>query len=189
MSVILFPLFLNIQQQFFLNEAIALAAYDTISEYIDSNIIRIKWSNDVLINDQKVCGMLIQNSIQGNQFQYTVVGIGINVNQTNFADTDTKHATSMRLHYNNDFSLQLLIENLCRHIEYYYQRLQQREFTYLHELYMQRLYRKGQRALYQRTADASYFYGTISDVLPYGGLVIATDNGTEVFDTKQLVFV
>ena len=41
---------------------------------------QVKWPNDVLINGRKVCGILIENDVQGNTVNYTIIGIGINVN-------------------------------------------------------------------------------------------------------------
>lgn len=40
----------------------------------------IKWPNDVLINDKKVCGILIENKVRGNTVDYAIIGIGVNVN-------------------------------------------------------------------------------------------------------------
>ena len=60
----------------------ALAARDVIAEVIPSATARIKWFNDVLLNGRKVGGILVESSITGDQFDYAVLGVGLNVNTT-----------------------------------------------------------------------------------------------------------
>ena len=57
---------------------------------------KIKWPNDIYVNDRKICGMLIENSLQAGRIAWSIVGIGINVNQTEFS-RDTGNPTSMAL--------------------------------------------------------------------------------------------
>ena len=41
---------------------------------------QVKWPNDVLINNKKVCGILIEGDVKGNVVDYAIIGIGVNVN-------------------------------------------------------------------------------------------------------------
>ena len=85
---------LPVQQQFQLSMAVALGCFDFFSKYIKKNI-KIKWPNDIFINDRKAGGILIENVIKGNLWQWTVIGIGLNINQANF-DTDNLKAISLK---------------------------------------------------------------------------------------------
>jgi BirA family transcriptional regulator, biotin operon repressor / biotin---[acetyl-CoA-carboxylase] ligase len=74
---------LPVQKQFHLGIAVALACYDFFSKYTKENI-KIKWPNDIFINDRKAGGVLIENVVRGNLWQWAIIGIGLNINQENF---------------------------------------------------------------------------------------------------------
>ena len=76
---------LPVSHQFELSVGVALACHDFISKYNSSNT-SIKWPNDILINDSKAGGILIENVLKGTLWQWSVIGIGININQVNFED-------------------------------------------------------------------------------------------------------
>ncbi|MBR2127851.1 MAG: biotin--[Bacteroidales bacterium] len=80
--------------QFAINEVAALSVTDLLAAYgIDA---QIKWPNDIYVGDKKICGILIENSLRGNNLSHSIVGIGLNVNQTVF-DTSLPNPTSMAL--------------------------------------------------------------------------------------------
>ena len=74
--------------------------------------ISIKWPNDVLIGDKKVCGILLEGQI----LEYLVVGIGLNVNQKVFPDGLRRPATSLSLEANKDFNIDELEQKLFSNI-------------------------------------------------------------------------
>jgi len=78
-------LWLPVQQQFQLSIAAALGCFDFFSHYIKKNM-KIKWPNDIFINDRKAGGILIENLVKGNLWQWAIIGIGLNINQENFGN-------------------------------------------------------------------------------------------------------
>ena len=74
---------LPVQHQFQLSVAVALGCLDFVSKYIKENI-KIKWPNDIFINDRKAGGILIENAVKGNLWQWAIIGIGLNINQEDF---------------------------------------------------------------------------------------------------------
>ena len=120
MSVILFPDFLQLQNQFYLYQISALASHDTIAEFLNTSQfdIKIKWPNDILINRQKASGILIENNITDKNITSCVIGIGINVNQLAF-DTNF-NATSLKSLSGNDYEISEVLSVLCKHLEKYY---------------------------------------------------------------------
>ena len=74
---------LLITQQFLLSMAAALACRKLLNNYAQDNI-SIKWPNDIYWNDRKAGGILIENIITNENWKYSVIGIGINLNQVNF---------------------------------------------------------------------------------------------------------
>lgn len=76
------------------------------SKQIDASI---KWPNDILIKNQKICGILIENFFSGKNILFSVVGIGININQESFEDFQ---ATSLKKIKNRDFNLSECLDSL-----------------------------------------------------------------------------
>lgn len=68
--------------QFAVNEAAALAVVDFLAAY--GIAAKIKWPNDIYCGNRKICGILIENALSGERMSWSIVGIGINVNQTSF---------------------------------------------------------------------------------------------------------
>ena len=81
LSVILFPAFLRARNGFLLNLMAAQTVTELFNHFLGSAAAEIKWPNDVLVNNRKVAGILIQNTIQKERIQSSVLGFGINVNQ------------------------------------------------------------------------------------------------------------
>ncbi len=81
-SFLLTPLHIVISYQFILSQIISLAVYSLLSPYDDG--FSIKWPNDIYWHDQKIGGILIENQLYGSHIEESVVGIGLNINQTHF---------------------------------------------------------------------------------------------------------
>ena len=80
--------------QFVLSEIAALAVVDLLAEH--GIQAKIKWPNDIYVGEKKICGILIENTLQGEWIQHSIIGIGLNVNQRNF-DATLPNPTSMVL--------------------------------------------------------------------------------------------
>ena len=87
-SVVLRPAFLPAADQYALTKAVSLAIVDTLAPLLPQRAeeVRIKWPNDIYVDDRKICGILINNHLQQERIAATVVGIGLNVNQRTFPD-------------------------------------------------------------------------------------------------------
>ena len=83
MSLVLEPDKLQITNQFHLSAAVALACFDFVKFYAGDET-KIKWPNDLFWRDRKAGGILIENKFKGKAWKWAVVGIGININQTQF---------------------------------------------------------------------------------------------------------
>lgn len=83
LSVILNPASLNTVHPFELSAAIALASFDFFSKYAGDET-SIKWPNDIYWRDRKAGGILIENKYSGKDWKWAIVGIGININQSQF---------------------------------------------------------------------------------------------------------
>jgi BirA family biotin operon repressor/biotin-[acetyl-CoA-carboxylase] ligase len=139
-SIILRPTFLDIKNQFFLYQVIALACYDAMAELLNSSQIdiKIKWPNDILVNRKKVCGILIENNILNNQMNWCVAGIGMNVNQETF--DGSINATSLKTITGKNFKVEDVLKCVCKHLEKHYLSMLNTKLASIKERYLQHLY-------------------------------------------------
>lgn len=87
---------LDLQQQFDVIIIGALAAYDLFASHCGEEDTRIKWPNDIYWKDRKAGGILTETVVRQQIWQWTIIGIGININQTTFDNTMNRKPVSMR---------------------------------------------------------------------------------------------
>lgn len=116
-SYVYYPSFLKTDQQFYLIKAVSLAIKDLLDKYLIDKA-RIKWPNDIYINDLKITGILIESSTKGDYMGSSIIGIGINVNQNQFAED--VNATSIVLETGIGCNLEMLFSELSYHLEQRY---------------------------------------------------------------------
>ena len=98
----------------------AAAVYKTLSDF---NInTTIKWPNDILLNNKKICGILTEMKCDMDRVHYLVVGIGMNINieATDFNDTLKLIATSLKIEYNKEFKRSEILSKFLSHFEKLY---------------------------------------------------------------------
>ncbi len=185
-SLVLRPVFLAAADQFWLNMAVSLAVQDALEPLLSTGFLTIKWPNDVYVADRKMGGILIENTLQGHVLAHSVVGIGLNVNQTAFG---LPTATSLLLEapLPTGYSLPGLLAALAQHLETRYLQLRANHRPLLRATYLSRLYRFGQPHLYE--ANGQRFMGTLTDLDPTGRIGIDTEAETRYFAFKEVVFV
>jgi BirA family biotin operon repressor/biotin-[acetyl-CoA-carboxylase] ligase len=103
LSLIIQMQWLSVRQQFHLSAAVSLGCLDFLSKFIKTGI-KIKWPNDIFISDRKAGGILIENILKGNLWQWSIIGIGLNINQQNFEDENFK-ATSLKKITGEDYNV------------------------------------------------------------------------------------
>ncbi len=162
---------LQAKKQFYISEAVSLAVLDFLSQYTDG--IKIKWPNDIYLNDNKMCGMLIENSLDGKGIAHSVVGIGININQEVFL-SDAPNPISLKNATNRDYDLEALLRDVCDRIEQLcrFEEASEQDFKKLHERYLHNLYRNDGKPHTWQLPDGTQFQGTIVDVAPDGMLAL-----------------
>lgn len=179
-SLMLKPLFLQAKDQFRLNIAISLALHDYLREQVPH--AKIKWPNDMMLGNQKTCGILIENQVGGQTIQHSIVGIGLNVNQENFS---VPTATSMALKKGHDFVLNDVLAEVLQCIEARY--LQLRSSIELKEEYLLALYGAGELRKFQSGDEV--FDGTITGVDGAGRLEVEVKGTKRYFDLKQIRYL
>ena len=135
---------------------------------------RIKWPNDIYWRDRKAAGILIENSFRGPIWQWSVAGMGVNINQTEFG-TGLQKAVSLKQMTGKTFQVPALAKELCSHIEAALQMVVDKGPDTLLALYNNALYKKGEQV--QLDIEGKKITATICRVLSNGHLEIETENG------------
>lgn len=182
LSIILKPDFLLAQNQFLLSQAISLAVADVVAAHFPET--KVKWPNDIYVGEKKIAGILIQNTISGSHLRASVIGIGLNVNQTRFPK-NVPNPTSFKLLSGNGAELDKLIAQLCQCAEQRYLNLKTGKTLPLQSEYLRRLYRFGEASNFIRP-DGQNFKGEICGVSPIGKLQIKVPGKVEEFDLKEI---
>ncbi|MDR1725546.1 MAG: biotin--[acetyl-CoA-carboxylase] ligase [Bacteroidales bacterium] len=117
-SLLLKPLFLQPAEQFIITQILSLGVIDCLKKYLKHEDIKIKWPNDIYVKKNKICGILVQNKIMGNDFLKSYCGIGLNVNQTLFKFAN--NPTSMALETEKNYDLDVICEELIDSIFFRY---------------------------------------------------------------------
>jgi BirA family biotin operon repressor/biotin-[acetyl-CoA-carboxylase] ligase len=142
MSLVLDSSKLAPSQSFRLSAAVALAACNFLQHLVGEEI-SIKWPNDIYWGDRKAGGILIENLLNAGTFRWSVVGIGININQAGFP-VDLPNAVSVKMITGQTYAAEALAKELCGHIEDRWQQVLQGKWPEMLEEYNQALYGRGQ---------------------------------------------
>jgi BirA family biotin operon repressor/biotin-[acetyl-CoA-carboxylase] ligase len=137
---------------------------------------RIKWPNDIYWRDRKAAGILIENSFRGANWQWSIAGMGVNINQTEFG-TGLQKAVSLKQMTGKTFQVPALAKELCSHIEAALQMVVDKGPGTLLALYNNALYKKGEQV--QLDIEGKKITATICRVLSNGHLEIETENGSK----------
>ncbi|MGB4398231.1 MAG: biotin--[acetyl-CoA-carboxylase] ligase [Daejeonella sp.] len=184
-SILLNPSFLDVDRQFELNKAISVALNDVLKKYAGKKAL-IKWPNDSYIGNKKVAGILIENIVSGNQIRHAIVGIGLNVNQTEFP-ASLKKVTSLKQGLQMDYDLTDLLGEICSAIEARYLQLRAGHFERITRDYMDNLYLLNEWALFK--SGLGILSGKIIGVKSNGQLEMETRDGIFLFNNKEVEFI
>ncbi|MCH2021440.1 MAG: biotin--[acetyl-CoA-carboxylase] ligase [Saprospiraceae bacterium] len=189
MSVILYPHFLSIPLQFKLNQIVALAVYDLLSNYIfPLDQLSIKWPNDIYIGDNKMGGILIENKLKNSLISESVIGIGLNVNQTSFS-SELPNPTSLLLETGLTNDRFEMLERLCEFLEHRYLQLKSLKRQNINDEYLQVLYGYQEWRDYEITSTKNIIRGRIVGLTKFGKLQIQTSTKQMEFSLKEISFL
>ena len=182
-SVLLKVDFIDPSENFFLTLITSLAIHDLLTEYLREGL-KIKWPNDIVFLNQKIAGILIENYIKQNILEWSVLGIGININQKQFS---IPTATSLFQLCNQEFDLKEMLELLLQYLERRYFQLKRQKYDELKNNYLERLYWKDEIHVFR--SDQQYFNGRILGVNDSGKLKVETEDGISLYNFKEIQFI
>jgi BirA family biotin operon repressor/biotin-[acetyl-CoA-carboxylase] ligase len=181
-SVILRPVFLPVRDQFFLNVVVSLAILDFLQNYAVKAMV--KWPNDVMVGDRKICGILIENQVRGATFEHVVAGVGLNVNQQKFS---METPTSISLITGRENKLQSVFEGVLKNIEVRYLQLKEGKYSALKEAYIRAMFWFGEKRTFSTGEET--FEGKITGIDEHGKLLVEHNETIRSFALKELTFL
>ncbi len=182
LSVVWQPRFLAAAQQFRLSQAVALGVHDWAAALLGSGPnLKLKWPNDLYYGNQKLGGILIENSLSGTTIQHSIIGIGLNINQQAF---DNAAATSFSQVTGRRYLREELAARLLESLERRYLQLRARQVGHLRQDYLQALYRYQEEHLF--LIEGRPVSGQIVGVEEDGRLAVAVGNELRRFGLQEI---
>ncbi|MBP5380515.1 MAG: biotin--[acetyl-CoA-carboxylase] ligase [Bacteroidaceae bacterium] len=175
-SLLVHPRHIAAPEMFLLSEVLALAVKDGLEENGKGTAFSIKWPNDIYYKNQKICGLLIENELQGKTIERCIMGVGVNVNQTRF-HSDAPNPVSLAQILGMQVERRFVLEDIMKHFTRYYAWTKEGRNEELHQMYLAHLYRKGETHRFQDKTGV--FCGTIVTVEPTGHLIIRDEEGEQ----------
>lgn len=184
-SLVLRPTQLPIGRQFDLHICTSLA----ICHFIDRETglkPTIKWPNDIYIENKKTAGVLLESSVVGKRWEYIIIGLGLNVNQSHF---HTPSATSLFIESGQRLEpLHEVADKLSDEVLYQYEKMMVQKVD-LKPYYLQYLYRYQEKATFYDRREGLDFEGEIVGVGQDGRLAVLCNGTTKHYDIKEIQFL
>jgi len=184
-SIILYPTFIKPEDQF----SLSMAVSSGICDFLESIISRcyIKWPNDIYVNNDKIAGILIDSAISGETIEYTIVGIGLNINQEKFSN-QIPNPTSLNILTGKKYNITDCLNKLLIALDKRYKQLVMGEVEYLKKEYTLKLYRYNE---WSKFMDINgLFKGRIDSVANDGRLIIEkSDSKFSEYAFKEVEFI
>ena len=177
-SVMIHPVQLPVQRQFHISMAISLAIVEALEQQIGD--VSIKWPNDIYWRNAKICGILIENTLQGSRIKDSVIGVGLNVNQRAF-HSDAPNPVSLWQIHGQETDREQLLRDILRNFDKFLS-------MDIRKQYLSRLYR---RKGFHPYVDANgAFMAEIVDVEDDGHLLLCDEGGCRRrYAFKEVQFV
>jgi BirA family biotin operon repressor/biotin-[acetyl-CoA-carboxylase] ligase len=186
-SLILFPFFLSPENQFLLNKSITLGIIDFLNSLSLGQKVSIKWPNDIYAGNRKMGGILIQNTICGREFESSIAGIGLNLNQVKFHPL-LQNPVSLKQITGKSYNVEEVVNNIVDSIDERYQQLKRGSFETLGRDYQEHLFRIDEWKDY--IVNKKVIKGKIKGVDDNGFLKVEIKNGVELcFQHGDIDFV
>ena len=172
LSLIINPSPLTLTEQFKLSMCVAVSVCKFFSLYAGDET-KIKWPNDIYWRDRKAGGVLIENIVLGQEsgvagWEYSVIGIGININQTIFSK-DLPNPVSLKQITGGNFKSVELAKKLCHVFDINFQLLVSGKFEQLFTFYQHHLYKKDEKVKLKK--GSRVFEALIKGVADSGQLI------------------
>jgi BirA family biotin operon repressor/biotin-[acetyl-CoA-carboxylase] ligase len=184
-------------QQWRLSMLVAVALWESLAKYLPQDRLTIKWPNDIYYGDEKLVGILIENSLSGQYVGHSIVGIGVNVNQTKWL-SNAPNPISMKEITGEEYDVEALMNEWINSMKSW----ECRTTEDIKKAYMQHLYRRDGWHMYverevsveptqiARRDIKGAFLAQLIGITEQGELMLRKENNEEkIYHFKQIRFV
>jgi BirA family biotin operon repressor/biotin-[acetyl-CoA-carboxylase] ligase len=184
-SLVLYPTGIEASDQFLISMAVSLGISDFLGREIPG--CKIKWPNDIYVNNDKIAGILIENSLMENAILNSVAGIGLNINQCKFI-TNAPNPVSMSLLTGREYDLDDSLIGLASALDHRYLQLMSGKHSEIRRSYISKLYRLNEWNDFHDSAGT--FIGRIITVTDDGMLQIErNDRNIREYSFREVDFI
>ena len=174
---------LAVEESFAVSMITSLAIIKTLKQFSVPKL-SVKWPNDILSENKKVCGILIENILKNSRLEASIIGIGLNVNQTLFNNLPL--ATSIKNLTGTLFDADELLHGILEHLQYYFKMYGEKSFQAVKTEYEVQLFRKGKPSTF-KTTSGELFPGFIEGIDDAGNLILKLEDGIiKAFGLKEI---
>lgn len=189
---------IRVEEQWNISMLFALVVEETLEELVGQGALRIKWPNDIYYRDRKLAGILIEHQLDSRGIAYSVLGVGININQTRWVG-NAPNPTSLKLITGRSWDREQIVKALWNRWEE--MKALMNDTATLKQRYMSKLYRReGVYPYVEREVSTAptmnaeshenAFMARIADILPTGEILLEDENKKErKYHFKQIRFV
>lgn len=175
-----------IEKQFYISMAVALSICKAL-DHLKIPKLSIKWPNDILSANKKICGILIENVIKQNQLKGSIIGFGLNVNQKHF--DNLPKASSINLLTGIVYDRDEILSGILTELQAYFKLLDAKNYSEIKTQYEALLFRKDKPSTF-KNEDGTTFSGIIKSITETGKLNVWTeDDIIKTFDLKQVTLL
>jgi BirA family transcriptional regulator, biotin operon repressor / biotin---[acetyl-CoA-carboxylase] ligase len=173
----------GINSLFTLNIIVALSVVEALKSISNLNFV-IKWPNDILAENKKIGGILIENTFKNSNEVQSIIGIGLNVNQSQFENLP--QASSLYLLENKFFDRETLLISIVNQLELNLKQLPILGEDHFWNIYHQILFKREVVSTFE-SVSGKRFVGKIQKVTKDGKLeVLLEDDSVVLFDVKEV---
>lgn len=184
-SIILYPKTISPYDQFYISMVISLGISDFLGKELGE--CKIKWPNDIYVKNDKIAGILIENSVMDDKLVSSIAGIGLNINQKKFRGS-APNPVSMSTITGREYDIDQCLTELAKCIDNRYDSLIRGDLELIRSHYISRLYRINEWCSFRDLERT--FTGRIVSVNDSGMLKIEQSEGTiKEYAFKEVDFI
>lgn len=179
-SMLIHPTEIPASRQFLVSMAMANSIAKVVSKYV--NNVSIKWPNDIYVGNRKICGILIENHLQGGVIKDSILGVGLNVNQLRFV-SDAPNPVSLANLTGREFDTEMVLQQILASFDAEWADIEGVRSRYLEQLY--------RRTGFYRYRDAcEEFFAELMTVEEDGHLILRKIDGyTKRYEFKEVTYI